>query len=605
MSEGPGIPQTDSYWDEPGSFSIVVQGGLFGGNAVETARHCRHWRDLFPNAQIILAISVSDMFATEVRPGILVEPRLAKAFRENTHFKAVMARIAETCDVVVLSRGALPLPPIKTFSSAANNVNLQIVAAQAGLALATGRHVLRVRSDLVFADRDFIAQYAAANLISYGSAKVTGERVLISPIYTLNPFTYERMPLHFSDWFHLGLTEDVREIWAGPEMTFADAIYFKTHEAAPGSNKDELVFVPRRAVEQHMLYHYFKPRIPSLVVDHHNDLTSVELSLDILVDNFAICDLVRARCVFDKYAHDMDNPAKWLHCITPSDWTAMAHVTGRERRAVLEDKRLAVTNPETAPFPRHYGVRALSTKVGHRSRAEIIGSSVDGVLIHGPYDTLPEGQYIAKVQATVLEGAGTIDLAVTRDAGRETLAARQITFDGNIIPQLEIPFEVDTDVATRVEVVVMIKDITTLIVASATIAIRRDDPQDQGTRSFSATASPMQSKVGVIRNGRVNTADEAGHLLYGPYISLVKGMHRITLTVPHGNRAGKSFVEILSAPDQRLLLKQRIQQSDLLAGNVRCEFYADDALTSVETRVSVDRSASFAVSDVTFDYLGL
>ena len=62
----------------------------------------------------------------------------------------------------------------------------------------------------------------------------------------------------------------------------------------------------------------------SLQLEHHNDRSSIDLAMDILIDNFVLCDLVEARCVFDKYAHEFHDLAKRVHCITPDNWRAMA-----------------------------------------------------------------------------------------------------------------------------------------------------------------------------------------------------------------------------------------------------------------------------------------
>ncbi|KON63017.1 hypothetical protein KOEU_34990 [Komagataeibacter europaeus] len=34
-------------------------------------------------------------------------------------------------------------------------------------------------------------------------------RILISEFFTLDPYMFEILPFHYSDWFHFGLTEDV------------------------------------------------------------------------------------------------------------------------------------------------------------------------------------------------------------------------------------------------------------------------------------------------------------------------------------------------------------------------------------------------------------
>lgn len=126
-------------WSAPGALTIVVQAGLFSTNLVETANHCGHWRELFPAAQIVLALSVTDVLAGRLTEEVLSEVRLARPFANDGQLLAAARRLLAVCDKIVLSEGALSLPPIKTVTSRPNNVNLQIAAAQLGLRHATGR----------------------------------------------------------------------------------------------------------------------------------------------------------------------------------------------------------------------------------------------------------------------------------------------------------------------------------------------------------------------------------------------------------------------------------------------------------------------------------
>ena len=233
LDQQPRPPERPDDFDRPGALSIVVQGPLFQGNMVETANHVHHWRETFPHAEIILSLSVTDVVAGDVQGGVLVAPHLVRGHEHDGHLQVALRTITECCDVVALSAGALPLPPIKSDSPKLNNANLQIAAAQHGLALARGEFVLRIRSDLLFLDRGFLAQYERNQALPRGKAAVFGQRVLMSWLYTLNPFTIERMPLHFSDWFHFGRTEDVRQIWDVPPITLRDSMHYRVRPAPP------------------------------------------------------------------------------------------------------------------------------------------------------------------------------------------------------------------------------------------------------------------------------------------------------------------------------------------------------------------------------------
>ena len=411
-------------WDRAGILSIVVQGALFHGNVVEVANNCRHWRELFPVAEIILVISVTDVVVRTAVDGGFTKFRLVAKHRHDGHLQAALDIIQQSCDKVSLSEPALPLPPIKSDSPKLNNMNFQISAAQHGLALATGLFVLRIRSDMIFLDRSFLDQYAAGTGVPRGTAAVFTKRVMISWLYTLNPFTVERMPLHFSDWFHFGLREDVLQIWTIPQVTLRDSIYYKTHPHAEHSNAAERLFNIRIAVEQHVAYHCFKKYFPDLTLDYHNDDTSINLAMDILVDNFVVCDLVRAHCVFDKYAREFVDESKRIHCITAEDWLAMAQP--RNYRTMLshelnhaspagdvpqttikaiEPPKIEPPRIEPAPiaeepgFPRVYEAARLKTRQGQFTDGKIVATATDGGIAYGPYISLAPGRYLAIVHA--------------------------------------------------------------------------------------------------------------------------------------------------------------------------------------------------------------
>ena len=462
--------------DAPGMLSIVVQGALFQGNLIETANHCRHWRQLFPQAEITLSLSLSDVVFGAVQDGAFQTLRLVPALRHDGHLLAALGIIQASCDKVALADHALPLPPIKVDTPKLNNANLQIAAAQRGLGLAGGRYVLRVRSDLLFLDRDFLAQHREAAGLRRSVATTFTQRVLISPLYTLNPYTLERMPLHFSDWFHFGLLEDVRRIWDVPPMTLADAMHYRTHPHAPGSNARERLFNTRLGVEQHILYHCFKRSFPALVLDHHNDRTSIKLAMDILLDNFAIADLTRARCVFNKYSGEFTDHAKRFHCLTREDWLAMAQARTVDYRTTLAHK-VEEADDEAGfqarqSFPRTYPATRLSPKAAHLLNGELVAGSPTGILFFGPFVTLPQGRYVAHLDATTLEGPGSVLLQVTADGGERMLAERKLSVGAGSAPQLEIPFDVAAPRAAKLEVVCSIEGLRGIAVSGVTIAER-------------------------------------------------------------------------------------------------------------------------------------
>lgn len=326
--------------DTPGALSIVVQGPLFRSNVLDTAQRLEHWRTLFPSAQIIYAVSCTDLLRG-ARPGRLATLTPTRKHHDDGQCRAALGAVARSCDVVVLADDALPLPPFKN-DSGPNNFNLQLAAATAGLDEAHGRWCLRVRSDAVFSTRDFLRDYAADAVRPRGATARFAERVLISPIFSLNPYTVERMPLHFSDWFHFGRLEDVKLLWNAAPVTLADATYYQTRPHAPGSNARERQFVSRLAVEQHLAYGCFRPLVDGLELRFHNDVSCVDLAMRIWADNFAMCDLRRSHFVFDKYLSDQMETRTALQCLTRDDWCLLIERPNVRVAELLADKSALV-----------------------------------------------------------------------------------------------------------------------------------------------------------------------------------------------------------------------------------------------------------------------
>lgn len=310
--------------DRPGALTIVVQGSLFAGNLVETANHCVHWRELFPQAEIILAVAISDILepAGDERAAEVVEPRLVPGLRHDGLLRTALARLKAACDKVVLSAGALPLPPLKVDSKA-NNINLQIAAAKAGLEQAGGTYTLRIRSDLVFLSREFLDVYRQHHARPRNARTAFRQRVMISPLFTLNPFTMERLPFHYSDWFHFGLTEDVRSIWQIGEMSLRDAMHHAAFPHGADSNAFERKFLLRFGIEQHINVPHLQRVFPELRLDRFNDPAAASASMRILLSDYLVSDLKQIRAVFNKYARALSDPNMELLCITHQQWSEL------------------------------------------------------------------------------------------------------------------------------------------------------------------------------------------------------------------------------------------------------------------------------------------
>lgn len=541
-------------WNQSGVLSIVVQGALLQTNLVETANHCRHWRELFPVAELILVVSVTDVVSLPESDSSTVGTLSLNAkHRHDGQLQFALDAIVASCNKVAFAPSALPLPPIKSDSSKLNNINFQIEAARHGLTLATGYYVLRIRADMIFMSRGFLDQYAAAEAVLKGTAVVFRQRVMISWLFTLNPYTNERMPLHFSDWFHFGLTTDVRQLWQAPPVTLQDSVYYRTHRHASGSNAAERLFNTRLAVEQHITYACFKPHFPELQLDYHNDQSCTELALNILVDNFAICDIEHAGCIMDKYAGEFTDPAKLTHCITRDDWFAMAAAREVDHRITLMPKIMAFHDLGLAQFqqslPRTYGVHRLRTNDARVLNQEIVAISREGKLFWGPYTSLPQGAYRATVHVTSLEGRGSVILRVTMASGQVRLAEKCIDAQGNET-ELTVDFDIPNPGARDVEIVCEFSQLRQFAVSGVTFAKRtglKPAPLYQQNMPRTFGVETLSTRVGQVVDGSIVSTGQNGTLFYGPYAMLPPG--RYFATINTSVREGSGIIRLKATLD--------------------------------------------------------
>ncbi|ARW17155.1 WavE lipopolysaccharide synthesis family protein [Komagataeibacter europaeus] len=338
------------------SLSIVVQGPLYDWNIIQTAQLISQWRSIFPKSKIIFSISQSDLIIFE-GPGIIPKLRIARIHRNNIVFQDALALIDDFSDIIVMSDSAIVLPPVKQ-GLRENNCNLQIEAAKAGLRLVDTDYVLRIRSDIVFSDTSLIDYYIENFNLPRGKYAALKQRVLISEFFTLNPFTFEKLPFHYSDWLHFGLTEDVKKLWDVPAYGIIDATYYQRNPYKQGSGPREKTFFSRYAVEQYIAITVFKKYFHNIKLDYHNDMTSVDESLYILADNFIISNFKKTKIYFAKYQHIMQHNNINIVCMSQEAWKKIVSNAGKsvnfknlfKNEAEIAKKSLK-NNPNNETFP--------------------------------------------------------------------------------------------------------------------------------------------------------------------------------------------------------------------------------------------------------------
>ncbi|MCJ2006270.1 WavE lipopolysaccharide synthesis family protein [Methylobacterium sp. J-092] len=590
--------EPDINWDEDGTISIVIQGPIFASNLIEAAVHSQHWRDLFTKSEIIFSISITDCLV-RVEPEIKSHSfRLSDEFRDNTQLQIAFKTLDACCNEISLSEGALPLPPIKSFLKRPNNVNLQISAARNGLARANSKFVLRIRSDVVFSSRQFLDQFIQGMSLPRGRAAVLQQRVLISWLYTLNPYTHERLPLHFSDWFHFGLREDVQALWDVPAMTFADSVYYKTHDVPPHSNYEERTIVPRLAVEQHVMYNVFTKHFADLRLNYHNDDTSIVLSNEILIDNFNVCDIISAGLIFEKYDEALRQDLNNIICVNRVDWIAMASSKSEPRDKILQDNLLIYQNGHNVRFPLQLTTNQLSTKTGIKGVGYIATRREDGLAIFGPHIKLPPGQYKAVIHVSLAKGIGWLEFKATLDDGRTVLSNTYIDQPSMTDSQIEIAFDILGKAGERFEILCETRAIDELVITGVTIQERSIDAEIRPCRSFRGGGGGLNTRIDQSVTGLLQTGAKMGVLCFGPYIALERGDYRVTWKLYYNRTFGCSRFDITCNGSKKIIRSNKKFFMSKVATEVTSRFTLKSTTENVEFRVMVDQYADFGIDQV-------
>lgn len=309
------------------NISIILQGAVTKKNIFQIASHCAHWRNILPNAEIILSISTTDClyFKRKIFRNKLIK-NITNSPRSDYTILTAINTLKENCDYFLFDEKstALPLPPIKDDTHHPNNINFLVESSRNGLSVASKLYTLRIRNDAIFLNSNFIHLYCDGYILPRKQeTSFFQQRVLVPWIYTLNPYSDERLPLHISDWLNFGLTEDIKKIWDIPPYTLQDAVFFEKNKPED-TNLPERHFNLRLAVEQYIYIHFFQKVCPRIKISYLNDLSSLEMCMDITLDNFFVFSRKEFCLRISKhYQEDLTNPYKRSACLTEDAWLFM------------------------------------------------------------------------------------------------------------------------------------------------------------------------------------------------------------------------------------------------------------------------------------------
>ncbi len=173
-----------------------------------------------------------------------------------------------------------------------NNVNRQLVSTQQGILKATRKYILKLRSDLVLKNADFL-NYWENFPKQNKDFTIFKHRVISGSTYTIEYLTNSNKPTPFnvSDFWFFGLTEDIKDYFLDcPLQTKEESENwkFKYPNKIPDPNT-----LWRFPPEQVFCFNWVKKYFPNAKFDDWSDwnIENIELSNNIIYNNFIILDL--------------------------------------------------------------------------------------------------------------------------------------------------------------------------------------------------------------------------------------------------------------------------------------------------------------------------
>lgn len=256
--------------------SIIVQGAI---DIAETPKCLASIRKHLPNAEIILSTwSNEPVEGLDYDVLVLNEPPLA-VLLDNYSSKKIY-----------------------------NNLNRQLLSTQEGLKKVTRKYTLKLRSDLIIDNTNFLKNYDEypKRIVEY---KLFEHKILVPTLLTRyfynNGKNRCKMPFHISDWWFFGLTTDIKKYFENTplveEPDFTN--YFKKEENRDKYNpygKLSHKFAP----EQYYALSAFSQGFDDIKMldasDYSEDL--MEKFRKCLLNNFVILDFKQSGIYLNKYS---------------------------------------------------------------------------------------------------------------------------------------------------------------------------------------------------------------------------------------------------------------------------------------------------------------
>jgi hypothetical protein len=128
-------------------------------------------------------------------------------------------------------------------------------------------------------------------------------------------------------------------------------------------------------------------------------------------------------------------------------------------------------------------------------------------------------------------------------------------------------------------------------------------------RRWRSDSQAVQTLVGMIKGGLLQTTGRSGFLMYGPYTDLEPGKYLLTLEAERFDESGQSWLDISAERGQRQLrrmdLAEMLGEPSSSATVLQIPFRLKQPADDLEVRIWVDEAAAIGVAGYSIERVGL
>lgn len=219
------------------------------------------------------------------------------------------------CDMVLFNKdpGGVQDKFQKNF---VNNTLRQLLSTQNGVERASGKYIMKIRSDLIFRSCAFLKYFEC-----FGSRderyELFSHRVIFSAFFSKkfvsSPIEDQPVPFHISDWIAFGKSEDIRFLYDIPLPEEPMNSWYLSINKYIGVKTDLLHASHQYAPEQYIFYHACKKNFPNIQFEHYLDYdrANIMISEKIIANNCIILDPKQFKFICGKEKAGGDYYKRW------------------------------------------------------------------------------------------------------------------------------------------------------------------------------------------------------------------------------------------------------------------------------------------------------